>query len=168
MQEANKMLQDYKNGVVHEVRSNMQNTSIDKKLIDVLGAAVKLAQQGRDNKLKWAADLSVVDDEVIEGSRPSSANTVGASTLPVESTHTKTLWKSVSTKKVQTPAGDVPEQLSQALGGLVSGDTITFRMKKAPYPTTATFEKLSPTGMMEVCIPSKTSQNKQVLQRILF
>ena len=147
--EANKILEDFRNGVVHEVRSGLMDNSADKKLVHMLESAVKLVQDQTQNKRKWAEDLAAVDPNSSE-MRPTSAEGTSSSTGTLQTHSFKTLWSAQVDKKPKVPKGDVPDELAAALRGIPSGCDITLRLKRSAEPVEAVFTGLTAHGMIEV------------------
>ena len=141
--EANKLLSDYKNGIVHDVRVGLMDSTTDNKLVNLLESAVKLVHDQSRAKRKWAADLSVVDPEALE-SRPSSAGGSTFAAAPV-----KTLWAAHVEKKQKVPKGDVPDELANILNSLRPGSEVTMHLKRSSEPVTAVYAGMTQGGMME-------------------
>ena len=125
--EANQLLWDYKSGIVHEVRSGLEDTGIDKKILDALGSAVKLVNQSRDNKLKWAADLKAVDDDATESSRPTSAS--GSATRSFEVSASWAVGEKRKAREEKKPQGKIPEKLQEIISSMVPGQKFDCTLK---------------------------------------
>ena len=149
--EANKLLADYKSGVVRDVRSGLMDSTADNKLVNLLESAVKLVHGQSQVKRKWAADLSVVDPEATD-TRPSSAG--GSSSATALQPPVKTVWAVQSEKKQKVPKGDVPDELTSILNSLHFGAEVTLHLKRSSDPVTAVYRGMTEGGMMEVDVQS--------------
>ena len=124
-------------------------------VINILQKATKLLEKDQAQKSVAAGELG------INWSIDNRSSSAGGDTPSSSVSHQpQVLWSATGVKKVPTPAGDIPEELANNLRQLVPGTEITFKMKKAPAPTTAIFKGLSSTGMVEAEVNVKGVSNK--------